>query len=163
LEIFRAARAIIVDNTDFTAAEEFKNSKVPGDVLNADFVVNLKSYLDLLTENPNKITSLDVLRHFTQTYPLEGYPTRNTGIWDKALSNWNNTDPRFWAAYQQNLYYGGEGGLLGAIERNQLEALILPTRFGHNQAAVLGSPVITVPLGSYPADTPVVKNDWGLV
>lgn len=163
LGIFEAAGAIIVDNTNFTAAKEFKNSTLPTEILNADFVVNLQSYLELLTDNPNNITSLAVLRNFTQAFPLEDYPTRDTGEWDKALQNWNNTDPRFWPAYQQNMFYGGEGGLLGAIERNNLDAVILPTKFGHDYAAVIGSPVVTVPLGSYPAGTPIVKNSWGLV
>lgn len=61
------------------------------------------------------------------------------------------------------MYYGGEGGLFGAIERNQYDAVVLPTKFGHSHAAVVGSPVVTVPLGSYPADTSIVMNDWGLV
>lgn len=163
LGIFEAAGAMIVDNTNFTAAKEFKNSTLPTEILNADFVVNLQSYLELLTDNPNNITSLAVLRNFTQAFPLEDYPIRDTGEWDKALQNWNNTDPRFWPAYQQNMFYGGEGGLLGAIERNNLDAVILPTKFGHDYAAVIGSPVVTVPLGSYPAGTPIVKNSWGLV
>ena len=163
LGIFEAAGAIIVDNTNFTAAKEFKNSTLPTEILNADFVVNLQSYLELLTDNPNNITSLAVLRNFTQAFPLEDYPIRDTGEWDKALQNWNNTDPRFWPAYQQNMFYGGEGGLLGAIERNNLDAVVLPTKFGHDYAAVIGSPVVTVPLGSYPAGTPIVKNSWGLV
>lgn len=163
LGIFEAAGAIIVDNTNFTAAKEFKSSTLPTEILNADFVVNLQSYLELLTDNPNNITSLAVLRNFTQAFPLEDYPIRDTGEWDKALQNWNNTDPRFWPAYQQNMFYGGEGGLLGAIERNSLDAVILPTKFGHDYAAVIGSPVVTVPLGSYPVGTPIVKNSWGLV
>ncbi|KAJ4350302.1 uncharacterized protein N0V89_008923 [Didymosphaeria variabile] len=163
LLILQEAGAIIVDNSNFTAAEEFKNSTLPTEILNADFVVNLEGYLDLLIENPSNITSLESLRNFTQSFPLEDYPTRDTGVWDQALANWNNTDPRFWPAYQKNMYYGGEGGLLGAIERNVLDAVVLPTKFGHSFAAVVGTPAITVPLGSYPADTPIVKNDWGLV
>ena len=163
LGIFEAAGAIIVNNTNFTAAEEFRNSTLPTEILNADFVVNLQSYLELLTDNPNNIISLAVLRNFTQAFPLEDYPVRDTGEWDKALQNWNNTDPRFWPAYRQNMFYGGEGGLLGAIECNNLDAVILPTKFGHDYAAVIGSPVVTVPLGSYPAGTPIVKNSWGLV
>ena len=38
-------------------------------------------------------------------------------------------DPRFWPTYQQNLFYGGDGDLLGAIERDELDAVILPANF----------------------------------
>jgi len=163
LGVLRAAGATIIENTNFTAAAAFKRSKWPNVILEADFVVNLESYLELLTYNPNNITSLIALRNFTQSFPLEDYPARDTGIWDQALQNWNNTDPRFWAAYQQNLYFGEEGGLLGAIERDELDAVVLPTKYAPDWAAAVGTPIVTVPLGFYPAGTPVVKNSWGLV
>ncbi|KAI1413441.1 glutamyl-tRNA amidotransferase subunit A [Hypoxylon sp. FL1857] len=161
LNTLRDAGASVVD-TEFPAASEFQNSEVPERVLSADFVTNLKSYFDTLTYNPNSITSLVALRTFTQSSPLEGYPLRDTGIWDDALQGWNNTDPRFWPDYQQNVYYGTEGGLLGAIERDDLDAVILPANFASSYAATVGAPIITVPLGSYPADMPTVANEWGL-
>ena len=163
LAVLRAAGATIVENTNFTAAAEFQDSNLPAVVSRADFVVNLSSYLGSLTSNPNNITSLADLRKFTQASPLEGFPTRDTAIWDAALQNWNNTDPRFWLAYQQILYYGSDGGLLGAIERNDLDAVILPSITAPDWAAALGAPIITVPLGFYSADVPVVNNSWGLV
>jgi amidase len=102
LDELHAAGATVVDNTNFTAAVEFWNSNLPGIILNADFVVNLQTYLASLTYNPKNITTLAELREFTHSYPLEDYPVRDTGLWDQALDNWNNTDPRFWPAYQQN-------------------------------------------------------------
>lgn len=163
LEVLRAAGATIIEDTNFTAAAEFKSSKLPNVILQADFVVNLQSYLELLAYNPNNITTLTDLRDFTRSFPLEDYPTRDTGVWDQALQNWNNTDPRFWPAYQRNLYFGEDGGLLGAIERNELDAVILPAKYAPDWAAAVGTPIVTVPLGFYPAGTPVVKNSWGLV
>jgi amidase len=163
LVIMRSAGAIIVEDTNFTAAVEFLNSKLPTIILNADFVVNIQNYLGSLLYNPRNISSLADLRQFTQSFPLEDYPTRDTGLWDQALQNWNNTDPQFWPAYEQNLYYGGNGGLLGAIERNDLDAVLLPADFAPDWAAAVGSPIVTVPLGSYPSGVPIVKNSWGLV
>lgn len=163
LQVMHAAGATIVIDANFTAADEFWTSKLSAIVLNADFVVDLQSYFESLTYNPRNITSLADLREFTHTFPLEEYPLRDTGIWDQALSNWNNTDPNFWPAYQQNLYYGEEGGVLGALERNGLDGVVLPTDFASHWAAPVGSPIISVPLGYYPSGTPVVKNSWGLV
>ncbi|KAI1139215.1 glutamyl-tRNA amidotransferase subunit A [Hypoxylon sp. FL0543] len=162
LNVLRDAGADIVD-TEFPAALEFRNSDVEQLVLNADFLVNLHSYLDTLTYNPNNITSLAALRAFTQSFPLESYPLRDTSIWDAALQQWNNTDPRFWPAYQENVYYGAEGGLLGAIARDDLDAVVLPANFASSYAATVGAPIVTVPLGSYPADMPTVANAWGLL
>ena len=34
------------------------------------------------------------------------------------VNGFNNTDPRFWPALQQDLFLGGEGGLFGALERS---------------------------------------------
>jgi len=164
LEVLRDAGSIIVEDTNFTAAAEYLDSDLGwAGIPSADFPVNLQSYLRSLTYNPNKITSLADTREFTQSFPLEEYPARNTERWDKALQTWNNTDPRFWPAYQRNLYYGGEGGLLGAIERNNLDAVLLPSTFASHWAAGVGTPIVTVPLGFYPATEPVKTNSWGLV
>jgi amidase len=159
----RAAGAIVVDNTNFTAARDFLTSTSETQVLNADFIVNLASYLSLLTYNPNNVTSLADVRNFTHRFPLEKWPNRDTAIWDKALftQKWNNTDPRFWTAYQKDLYYGGEGGLLGALSRNKLDAVILPTAFASSWAAIVGAPIVTVPLGFYPENTPIKRNRRG--
>lgn len=163
LGVLRAAGATIVENTNFTAADEFLNSSLPNTIVEADFVINLQTYLTSLTYNPNNITSLAGLREFTQSFPPEGYPLRDTRVWDQALLGWNNTDPRFWPAYLENLYFCDGGGLLGTLARDNLDAVLLPANFAANWASTVGAPIVTVPLGSYPADTPVVKNPWGLV
>ncbi|KAG9242148.1 amidase [Calycina marina] len=161
----RAAGAIIVDNTNFTGAAAFFNSTAEIEVLNADFLVNLATYLSELTYNPNDVHNLEDVRKFTQTFALEGYPDRDTAVWDNALDTqgWNNTDPRFWAAYQEDVYFGGAGGLLGTLEQFNLDAVILPTDFASSWAAIIGAPIVTVPLGFMPANTTVVKNSRGLV
>jgi amidase len=160
--VLRAAGAAVVES-NFTAAAEFLASSTETAVLNADFIVNLASYLAQLTFNPNKVTSLADVRNFTRSFALEDYPDRDTAIWDVALDTqkWNNTDPRFWAAYQKDLYYGGDGGLLGAISRNNLDAVILPTTYASSWAAIVGAPIVTVPLGFYPPNATVTLNSRG--
>ncbi|KAK5016401.1 hypothetical protein LTR39_002102, partial [Cryomyces antarcticus] len=128
----------------------------------SDFISNLHTYFTELSYNPTGIETLAELRNYTQSNPLEEYPSRDTAVWDDALTQgWNNTDPRFWAAYQANLYYGGEGGILGALQRNKLDAIILPTQFSPSIPALVGSPVVTVPMGFYPANETVVMNRRG--
>lgn len=163
LEVLHEAGATIVENTTFTAATEFTKSKLPTTILKADFMTNLENHLNLLTFNPNNITSLADLHAFTQSSSREQYPLRDTSIWDEALQGWDNKSPQFWPAYLQNTYFNGEGGLLGAIERFELDAVILPARFASKYAATIGAPIVTVPLGFYPDGVPITKNSWGMV
>jgi len=110
------------------------------------------------------VHSLADVRAFTQSFPAEDWPDRNTATWDAALAlGYNNTDIRFWEELQRNYYWGGEGGMLGAIERNELDALVMPTSQSASRAAIVGAPIVTLPLGFYPADTRVTTSSRGLV
>lgn len=166
VKIMRQAGATVVDNTNFPAAEAQLSSSAEITVLNGDFIVDLARYLAALTVNPNKVYTLSDVRNFTRSFPGEDYPERDTGVWDVALDvqRYNNTDPRFWAAYQQDLYFGGEGGLLGTLEKYNLDAVILPTSFASSWAAIVGAPIVTVPLGFYPNNATVYKTRvFGLI
>nr|CDP31377.1 Putative Glutamyl-tRNA(Gln) amidotransferase subunit A [Podospora anserina S mat+] len=133
-------------------------------VLGADFVSDLAVYLDSLSHNPYNLHTLEDIRNFTQNSSLEFFPDRDTARWDGALElGYNNSDIRFWEEYQRNLYWGGEGGLLGAIERNDLDAVVLPTSQAAAKAAIQGAPIVTLPLGYYPATWNVTRNARGLV
>ncbi|KAI1377507.1 amidase [Hypoxylon crocopeplum] len=159
IEVMKAAGATIV-------AANFLNGSASTSsiVLQADFVSNLASYLAELKYNPNNVKSLADVREFTQTFALEEYPNRDTATWDSAIAlGYNNSDGRFWAGLQQNYYAGGEAGLLGAIERNKVDTIILPTSRAAGRAAIVGAPIVTVPLGFYPNDTAVVTTSRGLV
>lgn len=157
------AGATIVD-ANFTAFAEWQHDGNETLVLNADFLVNLATYFSELSYNPHGIENLAEERNFTHTFPAEDWPDRDTAVWDGALTQgWNNTSPLFWPAYQANLFYGGAGGILGALERNNVDAVLLPTQLSPSIPALVGSPVVTVPMGFYPANTTVVRNARGLV
>lgn len=162
ISVVAGAGATIVEDANFTAFDAYIKSSVPDSILYADFISDMSKYLAGLETNPNNLHSLADVRRFTQNFPLEDYPDRDTGVWDSALAaNITNTSPAFWSLYQKNLYFGGEGGLLGALERNNLDAVILPTDFAYAIPALVGSPAITVPLGAYPEGTPVQYNSRG--
>lgn len=156
-----AAGAEIVD-ANFTAFDAWQSDGNGTLVLNADFLVNLATYFGELTVNPYGIETLAEERAFTRNFSLEAYPSRDTAVWDGALKQgWNNTDPRFWPAYQANLFYGGPGGVLGALERSNVSAVLLPTQLSPSVPALVGSPVVTVPMGFYPPDWNVTLNARG--
>lgn len=162
LTILRNAGAIIVDNTNYTAYDQYLNSTAEDTVLSGDFGPNLRAYLTQLTYNPQNVTDLAGVTSFTKSFPAEEYPSRDTAIFDAALAlNFTNTDAQFWNAYQEDLYLGGPGGILGALETFNLDAVVLPTRTASGISAIIGAPVVTVPLGAYPSNTTVIPNSRG--
>ncbi|KAI9375897.1 amidase [Aspergillus egyptiacus] len=163
VDVLRDAGATIVENANFTAYEGFMNDR-SDTVMQADFISGLEDYLFNLKTNPHHVHNLKDVQAFTHRYALEEWPTRDTATWDESLAaGINNTSPEFWPEYQKNLYYGGEGGVFGAINRDRLDAVVLPTNLGYPVSAVVGGPVITVPMGVYPEDTPVERSSpWNL-
>jgi len=166
VETMRAAGAEIVQDTNFTNLTEWAESEAEGVVLRADFITNLAAYLKQLDTNPNNITSLADVSRFTRAASPgpEEFPSRNTDTWDEALdpeTGFDNTDPRFFPSLEENTFLGTAGGLLGALDRHNLDAVILPTSFAPGFAAIVGAPAITVPLGFWPPNTTVVMNRRG--
>ncbi|RLL98662.1 hypothetical protein CFD26_107789 [Aspergillus turcosus] len=162
VSVISQAGATIVDNANFTGYDAYLNTMVPEAVIAADFISDIASYLSKLKTNPNNLHNLEDIRRFTQQSPLEDYPSRDTGVWDMALgAGINNTSPEFWPMHLQSLYYAEEGGLTGALSRNKLDAVILPTALAWDIPAIIGSPGITVPLGSFPEGTPIEYNTRG--
>ncbi|KAB5550001.1 amidase [Coniochaeta sp. 2T2.1] len=165
LDVLRAAGATVVDNITFPGfGNPDYHSNTEGVVLDADFVVNVAKYLSSLSYNPHNITSLASLQNFTQSFPLEQWSPelRDTAIWQGALDlGFDNTSPEFWANYIQQLYLAGPLGITGALTNFSLDALVIPTAFASTVPARLGSPIVTVPLGKFPAGTKVVANGIG--
>jgi amidase len=164
LDVLRAAGAIVVEGTNYTAWDQYLESNAEGIVLDGDFAPNLANYLAQLTYNPNDVKTLEDVRNFTQSFPAEAYPDRNTAQFDSSIAqsqNFSNTDAQFWAAYQKDLYLGGEGGLLGALSTYNLDAVVVPSSYASGISAIIGGPVVTVPLGAFPPNTTVIKTRRG--
>lgn len=162
LDVLRAAGAKVIDNTNFTGYDALNEGNFSNIVLEADFVSDIAKYLSDLSFNPNQVHDLADVRNFTHSFPLEDWPERDTLIWDGALElGFNNSSPEFWSNYTMNTYLAGPLGVTGALKNYSLDALVLPTEFSPNFPALIGSPVVTVPLGAYPLNTTVVANGFG--
>ena len=114
-------------------------------VLDADFPVNLDTYIKALTTNPQNIYTLENLRDFTEQDPRELWtPTsRDVAVFNESLDlGYNNTDYRFWQAYQADLQLGGPDGILGALSRDKLDAVLLPSQYSYSFAAIVGTPIV---------------------
>lgn len=79
------------------------------------------------------------LLNFTETSPLEDYPDRNAAVWQYDLSmNLTQDSPAYTAALDYDLYLGGNGTILGALDKYDLDALILPANQVAGIAAIAG-------------------------
>ncbi|KAJ6258385.1 hypothetical protein Dda_6425 [Drechslerella dactyloides] len=170
IEVIKKLGATIYENANFPAYDEYLRSDNSSILIDLDFKTNLKQYFDQLVVNPNNLHSLKDLINFTMTDPREAYPDRNLDTWISAnnQSCEDNSCALAWNAYQANVYLGGVGGILGALEskggKGGLDALIMPSAFASDIAAIAGYPVVTVPMGFYPASTrPPKPNSRGLV
>lgn len=162
LDTLRAAGATVVDNITLPGYDVLAQANFPNVVLEADFVTGLARYLAELRLNPNNLTSLADLQAFTRAFPSEDYPERDTDVWADALAlGYGNDDPAFWSNYTAGLYYAGPLGVTGALANFSLDALAVPTAFAPFLPALLGAPVVTVPLGRFPNGTAVQANGFG--
>ena len=162
LDIIRSAGATIVDDIFLPGWKPFVEGKYMASALHADLLTDIPRYLSQLDNNPNNLTSLRDISDFTHNCPHEDYPTRNTYLFDVALEDGrNNTHPDVWLNRTLALRLIGNMGILGAMKNHSLDAIVLPTYFAQYPPAMLGTPAVSVPMGRYPDDMPIVKNDFG--
>ena len=162
LSTLRSAGATVEDaNFTDSVLQEYFASNNETLVLDSEFISGLAAYLAELTLNPLGLTDLEGVRNFTQTFPAEQYPFRDTGVWDTALAaGYNASDIRHYEAVQADLDISNRL-LLGTIRSQSLDAVLLPTQFSPGFAAFAQSPGVTIPMGYYPADTAVTLNRRG--
>ncbi|KXH68836.1 amidase [Colletotrichum salicis] len=162
VDILRSAGAEIIDNIVLPGYNMTEISPLLAKNLHADFAVAIERYFGQLKYNPYNITTLRELRDWTQHDPREQWPEKNTLSWDNNLAEGlRNTDPEFWDVHLRLLYLTGPQGYAGALKNQSLDPIVLPTGFAVINAAISGTPVISVPLGRHPDDTDIVKDKTG--
>ncbi|MCJ1388190.1 hypothetical protein MMC18_001035 [Xylographa bjoerkii] len=162
IRVMSNAGAVIIDKANFPAFDFPAFNRNASIVLDTDFVAGLAEYFSHLDHNPNGIHSLKDLETFTKIDPREEYPERDTYVWDRELSrNISSESPESFQAYQANLKMGLDEGVVGALDKYGCDVLVMPTFASFHLPAIAGLPIVTVPLGYYPADTPLVMNIKG--
>ncbi|OAQ72157.1 glutamyl-tRNA(Gln) amidotransferase subunit A [Pochonia chlamydosporia 170] len=161
LKLLRSEGATIIDDINTPGQDMIGPSMEL--VLGVDMLTDVAThYFNHLKSNPHNITTLQQLQEFTQKFPKEEWPRRDTQLWQNAIDlGFDNTSPQFWGNYTEQLYYAGPLGILGALKNNSLDAIVVPSDYVSSLPAIVGSPIITVPLGKQPADTPLTRNGFG--
>lgn len=129
----------------------------------ADFVAELPEYVSLLDTNPNGVTDIFTLREFIQTFVPEKYPTFGTSGFDIIVGSIAQGQlptpgtPEYEFLNSIRIQGGTEGGLPGAVQRDNLDAIILPSEIASISPSLVGLPGISVPMGRFP-DGNAVSN-----
>ncbi|KAJ7906225.1 amidase signature enzyme [Mycena leptocephala] len=148
----KALGATVVDPTDLPSADEFIASGTRTRVLNVDFKVQLNQYLEGLIENPSGVRSLADLIKFNDDNPTlekpEGYEDQSEFVQAEAT---NGFDAEYFATLARNYDIGSTRGIDFVLKKFNLDAIVLPSQgFTTTPAAVVGYPIVTVPLGFLP-------------
>lgn len=144
IEVFQDEGAIIVDNANFPNLTEYATQQ-SGLVLGVEFEAGVAKYFNSLTYNPYNIHSLQDLITFTETFPAEDYPDRNVNTWINAVNfNLTTSSPEYLAARYNDLIAGSVATELGALEKYNLDVLIMPSSSSPGYAAIAGYPIVTV-------------------
>ncbi|KAI0649775.1 amidase signature enzyme [Trametes meyenii] len=156
LDTLRAQGATVVDPADFPDSEELLASNNETIVLNTDFKVDVEQYIAGLVEVPTGVRTLADLIAFNIAHADEELVPPFWTDQSQFIASENTTvDQAFFDALGADKDLGATRGIDGALAAFQLDALILPTDIASTPAAIAGFPIVTVPLGFLPADTPL--------
>ncbi len=155
LGVLRDLGATVID-TSFEAFDEVLVSKSPAVAKAADFKADLANYLNKLTHNPRGIHTLADVVRFTQAEPKEEYLSRPSRGFENALAAIHDRESdEYKAALRYSDWLADDGGVRGALQAHNLDALVLPTCVSPIVPALGGYPIISVPLGFLPDDWPL--------
>lgn len=162
LSILVDAGATLVHDLAIQGAEEYENFSTEEKqiILDTDMKHAINTYLSSLTSNPNRINNLQDLIDFTKSCPEEEFPRRNVAGLERAQAT-DPCDERYLKMLARNAYFAGEGGIQGALDRHCCEVILATTLSNtlQNFAAIAGSPIVSVPMGSYPDKTDIEEDE----
>ncbi|KAK0610365.1 amidase, partial [Bombardia bombarda] len=165
LKTLATAGATVVDNADFSDAKGFMkyNQEIRGIVRSSANNRDMPAYLETLEHNPNNLRSSGDIKAWIEEHPeLEDYPLRDTGKLAWMLKEGINVDSdKYKDMLEKEKYYGGPGGIVGAMEKYQLDLLAVPSSWGiaNDLASKMGFPALSVPLGFFPEGTAIKRED----
>ncbi|KAF8188069.1 amidase signature enzyme [Pholiota molesta] len=157
LKTIRGLGATVVDPADLPSADEIANSNNETIVLDIDFKIQLDAYYAALLKNPSGVRSLaDLIAFNDANKALEepvNFTSQNILIESEATTGRNAT---FFQSLAFDKDLGATRGIDAVLKEHNLDALILPAPgFTTVPAAIAGYPIVTVPLGFYPANVTI--------
>lgn len=163
-DVFRPAGAVIIDNANYTAYAEINDPETaPQQIVGpSEYKRDMERYFASLVVNPHNIRTMEDLIRCTKSLPEEEYPSRDVGHWE-AVSEAPDFDSQHVvdAVERMRRLGGGPGGIDGALEAADADALIFPSVCSSDVPGLVGYPVVCVPLGFLPEGTAEKRNALG--
>ncbi|KAJ7215188.1 amidase signature domain-containing protein [Mycena rebaudengoi] len=152
----KALGATIVDPADLPSADELVVSRNETIVGRVNFKAQLNQYFEALIKNPSGVRSLEDLIKFNDAHAeLEepaGYEDQYVLI-EAQNTSISDSDAAYIKALAFNRELGSTRGIDFALKKHNLDALVLPADgYAAGPAAIVGYPIVTIPLGFMPAD-----------
>ncbi|KAJ5710924.1 hypothetical protein N7488_005080 [Penicillium malachiteum] len=162
LTLLRESGATIIDNANYSAYDEINSPTAPQNYVGpAEYKESIEKYLNSLEINPHGLHGLNDLIACTRSHPKEDIPDRDIEFWEKARVADDRWSDKVLAGWERMKCLAGEGGIDGALDAAQADALIFPSIVSSDVPGLTGHPVITVPMGFMPPDTPIRYNVRG--
>ena len=159
--LLRAKGATVIDNANYPAYITMNRLAPEQHFGPTEYKVDMADYFSGLEVNPHDLRNIEDMISCTKSHPKEEYPSRDIAYWESVRTAPESSSPEFAAAWENMKYLGGPGGIDGALDAAKADALIFPSIVSSDVAGLVGYPIITVPLGFMPADTPVQKSPRG--
>ena len=159
--LLRANGATVIDNANYPAYDELHSAAPQQHVGPAEYKVDMANYFSGLEVNPHNLQNIEDMISCTKSHPNEEYPLRDIIYWESVRTAPDFSSAKVAAALEHMKNLGGPGGIDGALDAANADALIFPSIVSSDVAGLVGYPVVTVPLGFMPADTPVQKSPRG--
>lgn len=155
LKVLQKQGAVVIDS-DYPAGQSWNDvdASVKDLCVLTEFRRDMNSYLGAQTINPNNIKTLEDLIAYTKSDPRECIARYDVERFEMSAKTEGVEDPAYLDAASKEAYYGGPGGIDGAIDAHDLDVLVAPASWFHEQ--LLGNrryPCVTVPIGCYPEET----------
>ncbi|KAJ7487269.1 amidase signature enzyme [Mycena galericulata] len=154
----KALGATVVDPADLPSADDAAAAvNNEGIVLDVDFKVQVNNYFQSLLRNPSGVLSLTDLIKFndgqTALEEPSGFEDQSGLIASEATDGYNAA---YFDALAADHDLGSTSGIDFVLRELNLDALVLPAPgFAPIPAAIVGYPIITVPMGFYPANVTI--------
>ena len=129
------------------------------------FKQDIVQYPQTLVTNPNNMYTAEDIIKFTKTVSEEEYPDKDIGKFLWTQEEVIDVDSaKYKAMVEQELYFGGSGGILGAMDEHKVDLFIVPSilRIANDLAAKMDFSIMAIPLRFWPEHTAVQKRG-GLV
>lgn len=162
LDQLNDAGASIIDPANYTAYDQVVSEDPPQCVFGpAEYKRDTERYFKSLERNPRNIQTMEDLIACTKDLDSEEYPSRDLAVLEAARDADEFESPRITAAWEKMQYLGGPGGIDGVLDSSGADAIIYPSICSSDVPGLVGYPVICVPLGFMPKDTPIQTNPRG--